>query len=195
MCCVDKMYCHFPERVKRQYRYVHDIPRPPIYVHSIRDAQAVKVFPTFVSTPFPRINGVNRWICCGGTRKDIWYGMDGCLPQRFFHLFRDLIWGKWLRSRSLHTSSNTTRREAHLIPFKWWVVMLAKLLSIWFKRGWAQSNCIRPCAMLGRGWHPFWPEGSSRTRRSRTSWCVGLVFSFNVETWDRLILLFYLLSM
>jgi len=29
MCGMERVYCHLPERVKRQFSYVHDIPRHP----------------------------------------------------------------------------------------------------------------------------------------------------------------------
>ena len=47
MCGVDKMYRHLPERVKRQYGYVQDIPRPSTDVLSMQDTHIVQAFLDF----------------------------------------------------------------------------------------------------------------------------------------------------
>ena len=47
MCGVDKVYYHFPERVKRHQGYVHDIPRHPTDVIQARETHIVQTFIDF----------------------------------------------------------------------------------------------------------------------------------------------------
>jgi len=47
MCSVDKVYRHLPERVKRQYRYVQDVPRHPTDVVQMRETHIVQAFIDF----------------------------------------------------------------------------------------------------------------------------------------------------
>jgi len=39
MCGVHRVYCHLPERVLRQYRYVQTVPRHPTDVVELRPPQ------------------------------------------------------------------------------------------------------------------------------------------------------------
>ncbi|RHN45659.1 hypothetical protein MtrunA17_Chr7g0233741 [Medicago truncatula] len=42
MCSVDKVYCHLPERVRRQYGYVQNVSRHLIDVVELRPTHIVK---------------------------------------------------------------------------------------------------------------------------------------------------------
>jgi len=113
------------------------------------------------------------------------YGTIACLTLWFCHFFQEIFRGQLMRSRSLHNSGSSTRREARLIPIRWLVAMLPMLMSNWVRRWWALSNGLRPCAMLGTRSHQFWLGGqiggrgggnNSMSRTRRTSRREGLMF-------------------
>ena len=47
MCGIDKVYRHFPRRVRRQYKYVQNVPRHPTDVVELRATQIVQAFIDF----------------------------------------------------------------------------------------------------------------------------------------------------
>ena len=47
MCGLEKVYRHLPERVRRQYKYVHNVPRHPTDVVELRPTQIVQAFVDF----------------------------------------------------------------------------------------------------------------------------------------------------
>jgi len=47
MCGVRRVYCHLPERVLRQYRYVQRVPRHPTDVVELLPPQIVQAFVDF----------------------------------------------------------------------------------------------------------------------------------------------------
>jgi hypothetical protein len=70
MCGRGKVYPHLPERVKRQYKYVHDIPIPSTFVRVMRDTQIVHAFLDY------RVHTIHQDQC--GRQVDVpWQYKDG----------------------------------------------------------------------------------------------------------------------
>jgi len=92
MCGKERVYRHLPERVKRQFGFVQDIPRPPSDVPEIPK----EMLATVLKDPC-------LWFYSDGGRGVIengtislatWLGMPKSLTLGLSHLMKDLLPGR-----------------------------------------------------------------------------------------------------
>jgi len=89
MCGVEKVYRHLPERVKRQYRYVQNIPRPPTYVLSMQASHIPQALSTFVLPPLRKKVWFSRQEIYMAVRGWIYVMVrTGVSPSNFATYFR-----------------------------------------------------------------------------------------------------------
>jgi len=136
MCGVEKVHRHLPERVKRQYGYVQDIPKPLTYVVQMWDSHIMQAFIDF---------------CLHTTKEDSWSNPAGDTPWRMEDGY--MLWyGRVSHPQILPPflgfpprlaneeniiahQREQHRREARLIPMIWLVALFPMLIRTWVRRG------------------------------------------------------------